>query len=225
MDMRKVQGAEIASIARIVRKGGIWIVPSRTKAGRKYTVCPDKNDPHCTCPDHETNGGKCKHIWAVEFYRTHLKNLPPVAPLPVVSTAGKKTYPQKWSAYNAAQTQEKEMFLRLLRELCNGIVDHREQKTGRPRLPIGDAVFAACYKVFSTVSGRRFMTDLRDAQQKGMISRTPHFNTISNTLEDDDITDILRGLITESSLPLKAVEEDFAVDSVRVHLVALYPVV
>ena len=52
------------------------------------------------------------------------------------------------------------------------------------------------------------MTDLRDAHQKGLIARTPHFNTISNTLEDDAVTEVLRGLITESSLPLKSVEVD-----------------
>lgn len=212
MDARRELGAEIAHLGRLTKKGGAWLVPSRNRAGLKYTVCPDKDEPHCTCPDHETNGGKCKHIWAVEFYETHLKNVPP-PPEPILPTAGKKTYPQNWKAYNAAQTQEKETFLRLLRELCDGIVDHREQTTGRPRLPIGDAVFAACYKIYSTVSGRRFMTDLREAYRKGLISRTPHFNTISNTLEDSEITDVLRNLITESSLPLKAVEVDFAVDS------------
>ena len=63
------------------------------------------------------------------------------------------------------------------------------------------------------VSGRRFMTDLRDAAGKGLISRAPHFNTISNTLEDPDMAHVLLGMITESSLPLKAVEVDFAVDS------------
>jgi len=210
MDARREQGAEIASFARITKKGGVWLVPSRTKAGRKYTVCPDKNDPHCTCPDHETNGGKCKHVWAVEFYRTHVKNVPPREP---VAPTPKKTYPQNWSAYDAAQTQEKDMFLTLLRDLCDGIEDPREQVTGRPRLPIGDAVFAACFKVFSTVSGRRFMCDLRAAQEKRFISRVPHFNTISNTLEDPEVTEVLRSLITESSLPLKSVECDFAVDS------------
>jgi transposase len=211
MDARREQGAEIASIARITKKGGVWIVPSRTKTGRKYTVCPDKNNPHCTCSDHETNGGRCKHIWAVEFYRTHVKNIPMPRPTPVATP--RKTYPQKWSAYNAAQTQEKDMFLHLLRDLCNDLTDPREQVTGRPRLPIGDAVFAACYKVFSTVSGRRFMCDLRAAHESGLISKTPHFNTISNTLEDPAITEVLRSLITESSLPLKSVECDFAVDS------------
>src|SRR5580693_10699368 len=98
MDARQEQGAQIASIARITKKGGVWLVPSRNRAGLKYTVCPDKKAPHCTCPDHETNGGKCKHIWAVEFYRTHLRNLPPLPPEPIPPTAGKRTYPQKWSA-------------------------------------------------------------------------------------------------------------------------------
>lgn len=213
MDARKEQGVEIAATAHLVKKGGIWLVPSRTQPGIIYTVCPDRFEPHCTCPDHETNGGWCKHIWAVEFARTDLINKHGHRPEPITPSAGKKSYPQDWKAYNAAQTHEKEMFLQLLRELCDGIVDHREQITGRPRLPIGDAIFAACYKVYSTVSGRRFMTDLRDAAQKGLISRAPHFNTIFNTLEDGDLTDVLRSLITESSLPLKAVEVDFAVDS------------
>ena len=87
------------------------------------------------------------------------------------------------------------------------------QKNGRPRLPIQDALFAACYKVYSTVSGRRFMTDLRDAQAKGYITKTPHFNSIFNYLENPELTPILARLITETSLPLKSVEVDFACDS------------
>jgi transposase len=215
MDARQEQGREIAANARLTKKGVVWLVPSRTSSGKKYTVCPDKDAPHCTCPDHETNGGKCKHIWAVEFYRVHGENMRRVLPMPAPLSpiAEKKSHPQDWRAYNAAQTHEKEMFLRLLRELCDGLTEPRTQKTGRPRLPIGDAVFAACYKVFSTVSARRFMTDLRDAAQKGLISRVPHFNTISNTMEDEAVTDVLRNVIVESSLPLKAVELDFAVDS------------
>lgn len=210
MDARKEQGAELAAIARITKKGSVWLVPSRTRTGRKYAVCPHKTKPHCTCPDHETNGGWCKHIWAVEFYRTRKR--PPIPPTAPVATP-KKTYPQKWSAYNAAQTQEKDMFLKLLRDLCDGLVDPRKQAAGRPRLPIGDAIFASCFKVYSTVSGRRFMSDLRAAHEKGLISKTPHFNTIFNTLDDPDITETLRGVIVESSLPLKAVECDFAADS------------
>jgi transposase len=86
-------------------------------------------------------------------------------------------------------------------------------RIGRPRLPIEDAIFAACFKVYSTVSTRRFMTDLREARTKGFISKTPHYNSIINYFEDKNLTPILRELITRSSLPLKAIETDFAVDS------------
>lgn len=87
----------------------------------------------------------------------------------------KKTYSQEWSAYNAAQVNEKDQFQTLLRELCKG-VGEPSQKIGRPRLPFEEMIFAATFKVYSTVSQRRFMSDLRDAHAKGHISQVPHFN-------------------------------------------------
>ncbi len=48
---------------------------------------------------------------------------------------------------------------------------------------------------------------------RGFISKTPHYNSIFRYLDNPDLTPILRNLITESSLPLKSVEVDFAVDS------------
>jgi len=74
-------------------------------------------------------------------------------------------------------------------------------------------LFAATFKVYSTVSGRRFMSDLRDATAKGLIDRTPHYNSIFNALDNEALTPIIKGLITRSALPLKALETDFAVDS------------
>jgi hypothetical protein len=124
----------------------------------------------------------------------------------------RKTYPQDWRAYNAAQTSEKEKFLALLDDLCSGIAEPERQKNGRPPLPIHDALFAACYKIYSTVSGRRFMTDLREAQSKGYLSKTPQ-QFVFNYLENPALTPILNALIAESSKPLKAVEIDFAADS------------
>ena len=121
--------------------------------------------------------------------------------------------PQDWRAYNAAQVNEKAKFLDLLRDLCGGIAEPERQKNGRPPLPISDALFAACFKIYSTVSGRRFMTDLRDAQAKGYIAKVPHYNSIFNYLENPALTPILRALITESSRPLNAIEVDFAADS------------
>ena len=57
------------------------------------------------------------------------------------------------------------------------------------------------------------MTDLREAATNGFISKAPHYNSIFNYLENPELTPILQTLITQSSLPLKSVETDFAVDS------------
>ncbi len=216
MELRQQRGMEIAATVDMVRKGGIWVVPSQSGKGR-YTVCPDQQQPHCTCPDHETRGLKCKHIFAVEYAISRERNrdgsMTVTETVTVQKTTKRTTYPQNWTAYNEAQTHEKDRFLDLLRDLCGGITEPEAQKNGRPRLPIQDAIFAACFKVYSTVSGRRFMSDLRDAQAKGFIAKLPHFNSIFNYLESPELTPLLHAMITETSLPLKAVEVDFAADS------------
>ncbi len=84
---------------------------------------------------------------------------------------------------------------------------------GRPRLSLRDMVFSAVFKVYSTVSTRRFMCDLSDACSRGYISTVPHFNSILNYLDTGSLTPILHDLIHTSSFPLKAIEVDFAVDS------------
>ena len=124
----------------------------------------------------------------------------------------KPSYPQNWSAYNQAQTNEKALFQSLLHELCEGIGDP-SQTMGRPRLPFNEMIFAAAFKVYSTVSGRRFISDLRDAHAKGYISRVPCYNSIFNYLESEAMTPYLKMLIEESSLPLQVIERNFAVDS------------
>ncbi|HVF90918.1 MAG TPA: transposase, partial [Blastocatellia bacterium] len=80
----------------------------------------------------------------------------------------KLRYKQVWSAYNCAQVNEKARFLVLLYELCQGI-DEPIQIMGRTRLPLRDMIFSAVYKVYSTVSSRRFMSDLKNAWVKGYI--------------------------------------------------------
>lgn len=124
----------------------------------------------------------------------------------------RKTYPQEWPAYNQAQTNEKARLQTLLFELCSGI-EEPMQTFGRPRLPFAEMIFAAVFKVYSTISGRRFISDLREAQKRGYITKTPHFNSIYNYLELECMTPYLKQLIAESSLPLKSIESDFAVDS------------
>lgn len=126
--------------------------------------------------------------------------------------APRPTFRQEWVAYNAAQTHEKEMGANLLRDLCNAIespVQHR----GRPRIPLADALFVACMKVYGGASGRRSMTAIREFEAHGLIDRAPHYNRIFEHLENPAITPILQTLIEESARPLKQVESEFAADS------------
>lgn len=55
-------------------------------------------------------------------------------------------------------------------------------------MPLEDMIFAMCFKVYSTVSGRRFMTDLKDAHGKGYISKLPCYNSIFNYFESEVLT-------------------------------------
>lgn len=74
-------------------------------------------------------------------------------------------------------------------------------------------LFASVYKVYVGFSSRRFTSGLRDALVDGHVNSTPHFNSVSRYLSDPALTDVLKDLITASSLPLKAIEADFAVNS------------
>jgi hypothetical protein len=73
-----------------------------------------------------------------------------------------------WTNYNAAQSEEKHRFVELLADLCKTI-PQPEQIMGRPRLPLADMLFAAAYKVYVGFSARRFTSDLKDAQMRGLI--------------------------------------------------------
>lgn len=129
-----------------------------------------------------------------------------------IKTSHAAKYTQDWPAYNTAQVNERDQFYRLLSELCEG-VRQPVQGRGRPRLPLSDVVFSLVAKVYSTVSGRRFMSDLRAAESKGLVAKVPHYNSAFRYLDRPDVTDLLKGLIESSALPLSAVEHDFAVDS------------
>jgi hypothetical protein len=217
LEARQQRGLELAATVRIVRKRNEWFVPSQSGKGRYKVRAISKGKFHCNCPDHETHGGKCKHIFAVQYARQRDLFDPEVAESiksrQAVQRTARKTYPQDWRAYNDSQTHEKEKFLELLHDLCTGITEPTPAKTGRPRLPLRDAVFAACFKVYSTVSCRRFVSDMKEAHSKGYLTKVPHFNSIFNYLENPELTPILYSLITETSLPLKSVEVDFAADS------------
>jgi transposase len=219
---RRQRGLKIAACCRITEKNGFWHVPSQTGHG-SYSVCLDPAPfvPQCTCDDYEKRNQPCKHIYAVRYVIERENN--PNGSETTTETvavaqrvvAKKKTYKQVWPAYNAAQTTEKDRFQEILHDLCQGLVEPAAlmEKGGRPPVSLADRIFAATFKVFSGIAGRRFTCDLRDALKRGHLTRAPHYNSIFRYLEDPTLTPILHRLIKESSLPLRAVECDFSIDS------------
>lgn len=218
-ELRRQRGLAIAAQTKIEQKqNGLWSVPSQTGNG-KYWVRAESEGYSCTCPDYEERAKPCKHVFAVEYFIKR-ETLPDgtttvTESITVTRTvAERRTYRQDWPAYNAAQVNEKAKFQVLLHDLCGGIEEPaRPPKRGMQPFKLADVIFAVTFKIFSTVSGRRFSCDLADAFERGYLSRLPHYNTVFTYLENPAITPILRALIARSSLPLKSVEVDFAVDS------------
>lgn len=214
-DLRQLRGIEIAETRTIRKRDGWWWVPSQS-GSRLYRVQLTKKFATCECADFNKRGTACKHIVAacvMQIKREHNADGTTTVTERIVFAAEKQTtYPQNWPAYNAAQTGEQDKFLSLLADLCSGLVSP-PSANGRPRLPLSDAVFNITFKVYSTFSQRRFMSDLREAHRRGYICKVPHFNSVSNYLENPELTPLLRDLIVKSSLPLQSVETNFAADS------------
>ena len=218
MSMRELKGREIAAKFNIVQQDGLYLVPSQSGKG-KYKVNADEQT--CSCPDFEIRHAKCKHLYAVEIsIRRERKVVTETKADGSVKTTttetvkvSRKTYKQEWPAYNKAQTMEKAQFLYLLHQLCQGVGSPAQYGRGQRRLPLEDMIFAMAYKVYSTISTRRFMSDMRDAHAKGYTSKLPCYNSIINYFEDEMLTPYLQMLIEESSLPLASIERDFAIDS------------
>lgn len=214
VEIREAKAIELADRGRAVRNGREWFVFSLSSAER-YNV---RLDPiYCSCGDFELRHEECKHIMAARLtlsregrgFRTkkHPTTPPVVWPRP--------TYGQDWPNYDLAQQNEKPEFQRLLADLCGTIPQPapKSAKGGRPTALLSDLIFATVFKIYSTVSGRRFTADLRDARERGYIAQAVHHSTIARCLEDKETTPILIGLIEASAAPFKAIETEFAVDS------------
>jgi hypothetical protein len=66
VEERKQRGLAIAALARIEQVDGYYVVPSQSQP-KRYKVDMYPAMPTCNCPDFETRGCKCKHMYAVEF--------------------------------------------------------------------------------------------------------------------------------------------------------------
>ena len=205
---RQMRGMAIAAQVKISKGPVGYKVPSQSTSHLTYLVNVD-NKPFCTCLDFETRLQPCKHIYAVELIIQREERADGIT---IETKTCRVSYGQNWPAYNAAQQNEQESFAKLLRELCDTIPQPPQAK-GRPRLPLSDMVFAVGPKVYSLMSARRAMTDIRNAQANDQLDDTPCFNSILGYLRKPEMTALLKGLIDSSAQPLKAVETEFAADS------------
>jgi transposase len=206
---REERGKLLANSTRIVKIPKGWRVTSQTNKCIDYFVTYTKDEPKCSCPDCELRHKKCKHIHAVEFYIK--KEIDKEGK--ITETKGVKiSYSQDWKAYNKSQTNEKLVFLKLLRELCD-YVEQPEYKFGRPKINYQDLIFSSALKVYSTFSLRRFMSDIKISKEMNLIDDVPCFASVGHFLQREEITNILKKLISISASPLREVETDFAVDS------------
>ncbi|HJP95276.1 MAG TPA: transposase [Pyrinomonadaceae bacterium] len=210
---REIKALQIAAKTQLKRKGKVWLVPSQAGHG-EYEVRPDPQAPRCTCADFEFRNARCKHIVAVEYVL--MREQKPDGSTVVTETVKvtRQTYTQDWKAYNAAQTHEKSELQALLYELCKNLPEpERPKGKGRPALSLPDIIFSSVTKIYSTISGRRYQTDLREAKARGYLMHLPHYNSVFKYLESPTLTPFLYELITLSAAPLKSIESDFAVDS------------
>ncbi len=213
MDLRELKALEIAARSKITFDGEAWSVPSQT-GGARYRVTL-KPEASCSCEDFALigpTGRVCKHIIAARLVRER-DGIEDAPKLDTTVIPKKPTYRQNWPAYNQAQTTEKRRFLALLADLCRGVPQLPNPERGQQRAPTADVIFAMAFKVYSTLSARRFTCDLEDARDKGHVTQAIHYNSLSRAFESAELTPILRDLITTSSLPLRVVETTFAPDS------------
>jgi transposase len=216
MDIRDLKALELTGNSRISFVAGAWYVPSQSSAAR-HKVDPSPTNPSCTCEDFELRQRPCKHILAVRaLLERQIKGESNPDPATIPMRPKRPTYRQDWPNYNLAQVHEQDHFQVLLSDLCRVVPQpptKHAKGVGRPTMPLSDAIFAVVYKVYSTMSARRFMSDLREAKERGHVSEAVSYNSLLKCMETLDTTAALSDLVIRSSLPLRSVETAFAVDS------------
>lgn len=212
MNAREQRGKVIAETCVIVKTGNVWKVPSQSTGGT-YSVNLERT--YCSCPDFAEHGNPCKHYFAVKFSisktETHADGSETTTTV-TVEKVKKPTYKQSWPEYNASQVHEHDHFQHFLADICESL-PAPEYKRGRPPIHPSTLAFSAIYKVYSTMSARRFSGDLTESQERNHIDHKPHYNVVLKFLESKSSTPMLEQLVRLSAAPLAAVETVFATDS------------
>jgi transposase len=213
VDLRELKALELAARSKLtLADDGTWTVPSQGGEGGSYRVVTWPGAESCTCEDYQLRREPCKHVIAARLVEER-EGKRPAPPMDTAEAPKRRTYKQDWPRYNLAQMTEKDRFQELLAELCAGVEEPPRHKKGGRRTYMRDMVFASAFKVFSTFSGRRFMSDLRHACKRGYLSCVPNPSTVADFIDSEAMTPHLYQLIERSALPLRSVESTFAPDS------------
>lgn len=121
---------------------------------------------------------------------------------------------RNWALYNMAQTKEKLLFLRILNDAVDSMeIPYEYKGNGRPQIGLDDMLKCCVIKVFNNFSSRRTMAELQLAYALRYINQVPHFNSINNYMQKEELTPYLHQLYKIMALPLVDIENNFAVDA------------
>lgn len=201
-----------------VRPQGRVVFEVRSLDGeRRYAVDVGDEGWSCNCAYWEENRSTCKHVLATVRWLD--PNPPPI--LDESLTRSKRpTYKQHDSrAYDVGQQQEHQVFDALLWDLLGSVSEAppRVTRRGRPAIPLRYEILVAVRKVHLAQSSRRARGLLlalnRDG--KGILPRVPNYTAPSRFFNREEATEILLGLIEQSSLVLREIEDEgtVAIDS------------
>lgn len=206
-DRRLVRGALLAHQPQAISAlaPGLYRVCSQSSRG-SYRVRLDGTNFFCDCPDFADRQLPCKHIFGL------VQHLALAVGVPVANVGEpepRKSYPQDWPAYDAAQQAEHPLFDPLLWDLLTTVPDRLKLPgtPGRPPISLRVALFQAVKKVHSMESARRARgLLLTTSGNGGILGRVPSYNAPSRLFLRPSTTPLLTGLIWLSAHPLRDLE-------------------
>jgi len=126
----------------------------------------------------------------------------------------KRTYPQDWPMYQKACSQEKLMFLKLIKDAVDYMMVEYEYKgNGRPPAYYGDIVKVLCIKSYNNYSSWRAESELKIARSMGIIDNVPKRSTILKYMQDPKAAKMLDKLYKILAEPLAEIEVYFSADA------------
>ena len=118
-----------------------------------------------------------------------------------------------WSKYNRGKESKHRHLWPMVSHLTSLVGQPERIGRGRPQAVLADVVFASVLKVALQLSARDFTSMIELAHHMGLISTAPRWSTVLKYMADPDMTELLRALVTISSLPGRQLETRFCADA------------